>query len=254
MRNPLPGTRCNTSRSCCAVGLLVAGFHARFGPPSPFSTTLTVYASARPVTCFSHSRPWGWAPVSLLCVFSHPSEDKPFQTQGVGCIHSRGSRLARSSRGSHRVSFAPPLRSQATVPAPAPRYVRLGLRLLPASCSPEDVHSTIVWLRRRAGCPARPPRLSPWCAGSDPVAGFPLPCVSTLDRVLPLPRAGLPGTNRVVADPVRLALPARPALACPAVRVCRLSATTFPILLTACAGASSVRWPCCRLRGLVINL
>jgi hypothetical protein len=38
---------------------LVAGFHTRFGPPSPFSTTLTVCSSSNPVVCFDHSRPWG---------------------------------------------------------------------------------------------------------------------------------------------------------------------------------------------------
>jgi hypothetical protein len=43
---------------------LVAGFHTRCGPPSPFPTTLTVCPSSSPVTCFSHSRPWG--SVSLL--------------------------------------------------------------------------------------------------------------------------------------------------------------------------------------------
>jgi hypothetical protein len=36
---------------------LVAGFHTRFGPPSPFLTTLTACASPNPVTCFGHSRP-----------------------------------------------------------------------------------------------------------------------------------------------------------------------------------------------------
>jgi hypothetical protein len=38
---------------------LVAGSHTRFGPPSPFSTTLTVCSSSDPVICFNHSRPWG---------------------------------------------------------------------------------------------------------------------------------------------------------------------------------------------------
>lgn len=38
---------------------LVAGFHARFGPPSSFLTTLTGCSSPSPVTCFGHTRPWG---------------------------------------------------------------------------------------------------------------------------------------------------------------------------------------------------
>jgi hypothetical protein len=36
---------------------LVAGFHTRFGPPSPFLTTMTVCSSPNPVTCFGHTRP-----------------------------------------------------------------------------------------------------------------------------------------------------------------------------------------------------
>jgi len=38
---------------------LVAGFHTRFVPPSPFLTTLTVYPSPSPPACFSRSRSWG---------------------------------------------------------------------------------------------------------------------------------------------------------------------------------------------------
>lgn len=38
---------------------LVAGVQARSGPPSPFFTASTVCSSSCPVTCFSHSRPWG---------------------------------------------------------------------------------------------------------------------------------------------------------------------------------------------------
>jgi hypothetical protein len=36
---------------------LVAGFHPRFGPPSPFLTTMTVCSSPGPVAYFGHSRP-----------------------------------------------------------------------------------------------------------------------------------------------------------------------------------------------------
>jgi hypothetical protein len=36
---------------------LVASFHARFAPPTPFLTTWTVYASSNPVVSFNHSRP-----------------------------------------------------------------------------------------------------------------------------------------------------------------------------------------------------
>jgi hypothetical protein len=41
------------------LAFLVAGFHTRFAPPSPFSTTLTVSPSPGFPTCFSRSRSWG---------------------------------------------------------------------------------------------------------------------------------------------------------------------------------------------------
>jgi hypothetical protein len=40
-------------------GVLVAGFHARFGPSAPFSTTLTVFASPSRPMCFNRSHSWG---------------------------------------------------------------------------------------------------------------------------------------------------------------------------------------------------
>jgi hypothetical protein len=46
---------------------LVAGFHTRFGPPSPFLTTLTVCSSPNPVTCFGHTRPWGSCSLLPAC-------------------------------------------------------------------------------------------------------------------------------------------------------------------------------------------
>jgi hypothetical protein len=69
--SPLPGVR-HPDRplpSCPSCERLVAGFHPRFGPPSPFPTTLTVCASPSPVVCFDHSRSWGFrSPVP------HPNE------------------------------------------------------------------------------------------------------------------------------------------------------------------------------------
>lgn len=38
---------------------LVASSQARFVPPSPFHTTMTVFTSPGPVVFFNHSRPWG---------------------------------------------------------------------------------------------------------------------------------------------------------------------------------------------------
>jgi hypothetical protein len=57
---------------------LVAGFHTRFGPPTPFPTTLTASASPNPVAYFSHSRPWGsfsLLPASLP--YHQPPEGDP---------------------------------------------------------------------------------------------------------------------------------------------------------------------------------
>jgi hypothetical protein len=63
--NPLPDTRLAKSRlpkkPNRLVPCLVAGFpKTRFGPPSPFPTTLTAYASPNPEVYFNLSRPWGW--------------------------------------------------------------------------------------------------------------------------------------------------------------------------------------------------
>lgn len=72
---------------CCHVPdryrRLVAGFHTRFGPPSPFLTTLTVCASPSPVAFFSHTRPWGLGSLLPTCL---PYFVPPFGNaqQGVG--------------------------------------------------------------------------------------------------------------------------------------------------------------------------
>jgi hypothetical protein len=46
---------------------LVAGFHTRFGPSTPFLTTLTVCSSPNPVTCFGHTHPWGSCSLLPAC-------------------------------------------------------------------------------------------------------------------------------------------------------------------------------------------
>lgn len=62
---PVPVVRVPVARSLrplsgsCAVGHLVAGFHARAVPPAPFLTTLTTCSVRGPVGSFAHSRPWG---------------------------------------------------------------------------------------------------------------------------------------------------------------------------------------------------
>jgi hypothetical protein len=255
VRNPLPGTRCHSRRSCCAAELLVAGFHPRFGPPSPFSTTLTVYASAHPVTCFSHSRPWGWAPVSLLRVQKTSARRRTNPDARGRCLFTREApgRCVRpaacaANRSPHRSGRKRPVRLRLPDPFASARV----------RCLPFD----------RPKAPDRPSRgsfavrvapLDRYGSHRSPLAptpyqGFLSRVLRSLERVLPRPGTGLPGTNRVVSDSVRFALPTRRALARPAVRVCQLFSTASPTPLTADAGASSVRRPGCRQRGLVIDL
>jgi hypothetical protein len=64
---PFPGEAPENYRSCLRSALPfrtdpAAGFHPRFVPPSPFSTTLTACSSLVPVVCFDHSHPWGSIP------------------------------------------------------------------------------------------------------------------------------------------------------------------------------------------------
>ena len=56
-RNPLPDVLAPPGLRRVSPEHLVAGFHTRFGPPTPFLTTWTVYASSNPVVSFNHSRP-----------------------------------------------------------------------------------------------------------------------------------------------------------------------------------------------------
>ena len=50
---------CSAKPLSRARWFLVAGFHTRFAPPSPFLTTLTVYPSPGITECFIRSRSWG---------------------------------------------------------------------------------------------------------------------------------------------------------------------------------------------------
>jgi hypothetical protein len=54
---PLP-ERGGSGQDSRKTRFLVAGFHTRFVPPSPFFTTLAVCSSPSPPTCFSRSRSW----------------------------------------------------------------------------------------------------------------------------------------------------------------------------------------------------
>jgi hypothetical protein len=162
---------------------------------------LTVYASARPVTCFSHSRPWGWAPVSLLRVLSHPPEDEPFRTQGVGvCSPGRlpvgalvpqlALRTARPAApvASDRSGSGSPIRAPRPASAAGSASVRrrlLGHRLAASPRGlprPATTARTVMrWLRPRTGV-ASPacfdPRLRVTAAWGRPTGNEPHRCRS----------------------------------------------------------------------------
>jgi hypothetical protein len=73
---------------------LVAGFHTRFGPPAPFSTTLTVCPSPNPVTYFSHSHPGGLVfPVPSCASVGTGPKARASRREGVD-TRARGSRLS----------------------------------------------------------------------------------------------------------------------------------------------------------------
>jgi hypothetical protein len=77
---------------------LVAGVQARSGPPSPFFTASTVCSSSCPVTCFSHSRPWGWAPVPLLPAHGVVSRPRRAGVGGELSLREVPGRPGRSTR------------------------------------------------------------------------------------------------------------------------------------------------------------
>jgi hypothetical protein len=92
-RNPLPGDPSPTRLAVPVPDPLVAGFHTRFGPPPPFSTTLTVCSSSNPVTCFGHSRSWG------SCVPFSPFRGPSGPGANTSSVrHPGGGGPARSSR------------------------------------------------------------------------------------------------------------------------------------------------------------
>jgi hypothetical protein len=56
---------------------LVAGFHTRFVPPSPFSTTLAGCSSPSPPACFSRSRSWSLLSGKTVPIGGHPTTASP---------------------------------------------------------------------------------------------------------------------------------------------------------------------------------
>ena len=142
-RSRLPGARCHAPAQ---HRHLVAGFHSRFGPPSPFLTTLTVSASPSPVTYFSHSRPWGSFSLLPACC---PTTSRPKTT------HDRAQGM-----GTTRARFRLPDASNSPRRAHLPRRLRFGRR--------DD--------RCDSGSPCRPlrpPGHPAACATLRPVSGRP---------------------------------------------------------------------------------
>ena len=181
--NPLPGDRrsCSLRRARCRH--LVAGFHTRFGPPSPILTTLTVCASLRPVACFSHSHPWGSLPPLPDSV---PLGPKTALSVAVGLAATRKA-PGRPVPSRHRGDG--PFRAT----APPRRTVRLRLPSTCAStrirCLPASHPKMLGW--PSLGCvaarlPGRPPR--PLHRSGAVMARWPRPrlrgCLSRVSRPL----------------------------------------------------------------------
>jgi len=111
--NPPPGDPPTHRLAGALPGRLVAGFHTRFGPPSPFPTALTACSSPNPVACFSHSRPWGSCsllpaslPVRLAALQRHASR------HGGWALHPRApGRRPPPDRSRGPTTVSPPLRS-----------------------------------------------------------------------------------------------------------------------------------------------
>jgi hypothetical protein len=159
-------------------------------------------------------------------------------------------RLAACAAG----PVAPPLRSQATVPVPAPHSVCLGLHLQPARQSPEDDPWTFAGCFVGRVAPLDPYGFHRTPLTSTPTLGVPLPGVSTPTACYRHP--GPAYQERTDSSPNRSALRSRPD---PLSRARPFASADFqptaPVIpLAACAGASSLLRPVCRLRGLVINL
>jgi len=210
---PAPCSPRLASRFCPG---LVAGFHTRFGPPPPFPTTLTAFASPCPVACFSHSRPWGL--LSQLPVAALPRRPCGL----VVCAQGTGSHPGGSWSSLCRVAAeAAPLRRSA-----APFARRRPFRLqLPCACH-RCVHPQPARVPPEGGAlafagrvavrvaPADRPRrptevVPPGPARLDPAQGLPLPRVAD-----PRPRVtavmGRSRRARALSDPLRSRLAALP--------------------------------------------
>jgi hypothetical protein len=136
---------------------LVAGFHARFGPPPPFPATLAACSSRCPVAYFGHSHPWGSFsrfPARL------PARSDPRAVPSERGGRAFGTRLSRPSRtdgagAEARVPSAMGTAASAAVAtAPAsgpPRPVALRVAGLPPGCPDVRLLASPSWLRSK-GC------------------------------------------------------------------------------------------------------
>jgi hypothetical protein len=191
-RNPLPGAtfppRCRRPGSRRSGSpetfrpRLVAGVQSRFGPPSPFLTTLTACPSPDPVASFSHSHPWGSAsrcpaPFAL----TRGSEESCVRARGMG--HGAEGSRPDVTPGARLAGSAEALPVRRGFPGP-PKPPRAAFDSPPA---PKCRLVAAASLRRRP--PLHPPR---WMVRLR----LPSPSVSSVVRRRPRPEHAASGMLR----------------------------------------------------------
>jgi hypothetical protein len=146
------------------TGAFAAGFHTRFGPPSPFLTTLAAYASPSPVACFGHTHPWG---------FLLPAPRPPPRRARRGQARVGTSRMRPGggypARGSRPVPASAPL-SRGDLPAPPLRPPRRPFRLRIHRCVRRHPRPSPT---RRSGSSSGDRSVSSRCAPASLPAGSP---------------------------------------------------------------------------------
>jgi len=192
---------------------LVAGFHTRFGPSSPFLATLTVSSSPYPVVCFNHSHPWGFFSLLPHPVLKHQPCGQPFRTEGTGSTREAPGRPGLASLPKLLRSPEPPLHSPEGSWSGSSSPARSSLRASAARPRPTRRCFADRRLRpRRPGCPVGPSRRLTEVIPLDPLASTPLRgCLSrafpTRDCVLSQPWASSVGhgpfQTRCAPDPPR---------------------------------------------------
>jgi hypothetical protein len=204
-RSLLPGDGFPAAACAAAFGRpLVAGFHTRFVPPSPFFAALTVCSSSNPVTYFSHSHPGVGFPCSPLDCLSGLTRGPGRPDTGDGMLGARGYPVdpVHWSAEAFRCARAVASVAETTAPTPAP----LGLptfRRPPAGLRQPSFSDLTV-----PGCPVPVRR-----CGKPPRPERPVPrrgCLScsspTANPVLPVSVAGF-RRERPLAGPLALPIP-----------------------------------------------